>query len=257
MGTLGSFGSCFEVLLRQSGVESVTNFSLLRGKKNPSLYSNQRSIHYDFFLTLACRIIPSNPFRSFPLSLGYFIAHICWSLISSIVEKNPLQRSRIFSLCSSLCSDTLPVKSSHVCFLPPRLPSLSSQLRENVLSVTPPVCVLIGKFFWALSWNCRAHLLCLPSLKDHFSSLCHAWYLENQFLYVVLVSWLFLCGVVIYFDGKSISWAKSDSGLSYWFLWQCNSLKSWLAQHLRNGGGFSSTSSVPCASNHTLNLTEA
>lgn len=201
LGTLGSFGSCFKVLLDIVMLSQWLIFPYLEGKKIPSQYSDQRSIHYDFFLTLACRIVPSNPFRGFPLSLGYFIVHICWSLISSIFEKNPLQISRIFSLCSSLRSDTLPAKSSHV-FLPPRLPSLSSQLRENTPSITPPVCILIGKFFWALSWNCRAHLLCLPSLKDHFSSLCHAWYIENQFLYVVLVSWLFLCGMVIYFDGK-------------------------------------------------------
>ena len=118
LGTLGSFASCFKVLLDIVVLSQWLIFPYLEGKK--FLLSTPIKDLYImiFFLTLACRIVPSNPFRGFPLSLGYFIAHICWSLISSIFEKNPLQVSRIFSLCSSLRSDTLPAKSSHFFYHP-------------------------------------------------------------------------------------------------------------------------------------------
>lgn len=155
-----------------------------------------------FSLLLAGLFLPIL-LEAFPSVLGISL-HIYVELINELAQylRRTLYRYPEFSHCAALFVLILCLQNLVMFFLPPRLPTLSSQLRENAPSVTPPVCVLTGKFFWALSWNCRAHLLCLPSFKDHFSSLCHAWYLENQFFYVVLVSWLPLCGMVIYFDGK-------------------------------------------------------
>lgn len=104
-----------------------------------------------------------------------------------ILKEDPLQNSRVLSLCSSPPLPPSPVDSSHLGF------SSFLYSRTQPDSIQFPLLVQWpGNSLSAISWsNFRAHLICFSSFKDHGPSLSDVQYLESYcFIYFV---WFFSC----------------------------------------------------------------
>lgn len=136
-----------------------------------------------------------------------FLTYVLWSLLSWILEAELRQTFAVLSLCCSILFATLSYLGL------PRFPALISSTQGVcwapfglLLSVPWP-----GHSLKAVSWgNHRAHILRIPSLKDHYPFFCFMSTVSKTIDSYILSSFLVVSGSRLSLVFVALSWLEAE-----------------------------------------------